>query len=206
MAISTGPFDVIRSPQCMIFWEGFEGYTDGMQARGWDFAVQDRWQRDDGRSIRLVFRHKRFGWTGMAECSQPSMLMEAMQPWEYRRPHLSSERDRWPVFSAVVMRENDALVLAPQTRSYAPASFVRVDMQPTFEQVKQVTMRSLDIFREWKDPEEIIVEPATVATLLEQIKKMQAPELAQIRERNRLREARERRPEVRHATILSIAA
>lgn len=54
--------------------------------------------------------------------------------------------------------------------------------------------------------EEIIVEPATVAGLLDQIKQLQAPELAAIRERNRRADSRNFTAQRFHAQIVSLAA
>jgi hypothetical protein len=56
--------------------------------------------------------------------------------------------------------------------------------------------------------EEIIVEPQDVAAMLEQIRRMQSPEMTEIRQRERQRERQhEAGPrEVFHAQILSFAA
>lgn len=55
--------------------------------------------------------------------------------------------------------------------------------------------------------EEIIVEPQSVADCLDLIKRLQAPNLAEIRERNRQRERLEPSNQTRfHAQILSLAA
>jgi hypothetical protein len=83
-----------------------------------------------------------------------------------------------------------------------------LDFEPRYREdaIRRFTLA--EIFQP-EPSEEIIVEPATVMGLLEQIKKMQAPDLARIREENRKRDARDRTDEpreIRHATILSLAA
>lgn len=83
--------------------------------------------------------------------------------------------------------------------------FQRVDMAPSHEPITRRTLHIEGIFKPAAE-REIIVAPDEVADLLERITKLQQPELLAIRERNRAREARDRAPELFHATILSIAA
>ena len=69
-------------------------------------------------------------------------------------------------------------------------------------------MEASALFPAWSrgQKEEIIVAPETVDDLMKKIRAMQEPELRQIRERNRLRDARKGTTEVRHAQIISFAA
>lgn len=68
---------------------------------------------------------------------------------------------------------------------------------------------SLGFFKKWEDEvEEIIVDQASVSELMDRIRKLQEPELAAIRERNRRREQRSANEVVERvsAQIISIAA
>jgi len=75
--------------------------------------------------------------------------------------------------------------------------------------MRPIEMRELmqtGIFKRWVEPKEIIVRPDQVSDLMERISKLQEPELQAIRERNRTRAYRDQVPELRHATVISIAA
>lgn len=85
------------------------------------------------------------------------------------------------------------------------------DAVPQFTEVKRRSIEDFGIFAPClARTEEIIVEPATVASLLEQIKSLQAPDLATIRERNRQAERRGSTQPMQqqrfHAQIVSLAA
>jgi hypothetical protein len=93
----------------------------------------------------------------------------------------------------------------------SPFAFEPIDAKP---QMVRMTRKSIDDFQIVATPlartQEIIVEPATVAEMLEKIKAMQVPEQAAIRARNRLRESRESYDidssprQIFHAQIISI--
>lgn len=84
--------------------------------------------------------------------------------------------------------------------------FDRVDMMPSLSERPARSL--LDVFTpRAPDAEEIIVDPPTVASLLEQIRSLQEPELAEIRKRNRAREYRQGdQREIVRAQILTFAA
>jgi hypothetical protein len=70
------------------------------------------------------------------------------------------------------------------------SKFKQIDAAPQYTNAE---IKEIDDFGIFAVPmtrtEEIIVEPADVYTLLEQIKKMQSPEQAEIRKRNRRRDS-----------------
>jgi hypothetical protein len=83
--------------------------------------------------------------------------------------------------------------------------FVPIDAQPQVVPLTQQAHRlsAMDIFASpLVRTEEIIVEPQSVAECLEHIRRLQAPELAEIRKRNREDGAVQQRKF--HAQILSI--
>jgi hypothetical protein len=89
-------------------------------------------------------------------------------------------------------------------------AFRQIDAEPQY--VEQIVER-IDDLKIFTTPlirtEELIVEPSTVAAMLEKIREMQVPEQERIRQRERLREAREAMEAPRqtfHAQIISIDA
>lgn len=87
--------------------------------------------------------------------------------------------------------------------------FAPIDAEPAYEMRAPKSIRDFNIFAvPLARTEEIIVEPQSVQECLDLIKRLQAPQLADVRQRNRMREcAGEPGPQqVFHAQILSLAA
>lgn len=190
----------LQSPDVQIDWCGFMASAWHLQRAGWRFEelVSPGYDRYDKKTI--IARHPD-GMSGIGSCDARD-LMQAIS-MDYR---LSSGCRL--VFRIERMRSKASEHIFS---SYSPPSGYKVralDMEPGILEFNSRQMHRFtlaDLFPE-RPPEEIIVEPATVMGLLEQIKQLQAPELAEIRARNRRRDACDRAPEIRHATILSIAA
>lgn len=105
---------------------------------------------------------------------------------------------------------NDVRFFGPEQRvifdGHLNYEFDRVDMMPSLSERSARSL--LDVFTPWApDAEEIIVDPPTIAGLLEQIRSLQESELAEIRRRNRAREYRQGdQREVIRAQILTFAS
>jgi hypothetical protein len=88
------------------------------------------------------------------------------------------------------------------------ANFRQVDAEPQFVNQEVKSIEDLKIFvTPMTRTEELIVEPSTVAAMLEKIREMQLPEQERIRQRERLRTARVSEEPLRqqfHAQIISI--
>jgi hypothetical protein len=88
--------------------------------------------------------------------------------------------------------------------------FEAIDARPQMHEIRNESIKDFNMFAApLVRTEEIIVEPETVADLMSKIRRLQGPELAAIRERNRLAAARGDYTQDRqkfHAQILSIAA
>lgn len=116
---------------------------------------------------------------------------------------LAAQQDRCR-FQPVVIQQ-----VLHQDGSYHVVHMEPVHMMHWVEtrpEVSATNFYDAPLFRELGKPvaEEIIVEPATVQQLLDQIRHMQAPEQAAIRARQRSQERRE--PSQVHASIISLAA
>jgi hypothetical protein len=190
----------MRSPHCVFEWAGWSADGYALQRCGWEMKVeQSSTDRHDpfGRRILVALHHRQAGWTGIAEGETRGMLEATMMDRRYAAGGAPP-----PVFQVRRManRAQDYVI----ERNYeTPASWSTISMEPVIEQRHRMTLA--DIFNRPETPE-IIVDPATVSDLLDRIKNMQAPELAEIRERNRRRDARDRQEEVVSAQIITLKA
>lgn len=197
MSITTDHFrraEIFRRP-VRCHWAGFESDTYRMQREGWEFAVEHIRQIVlMADAYRVTARHARAGWVFWGQVQGFKIGHE--DPFEHAEI----------VFEHCVP-DHHKLVIGG-----APVYGVmqRVDMAVSFDDyvVSRKTLAEMGIFKPWTEPEPraIITRPEQVAELLEKISKLQEPELQAIYERNRLRDLRDRVPELTHATILSIAA
>lgn len=174
------------SPPCRVFFAGMEGDTYSMSRAGWEFAVHE--EPYYGR-IRLIINHQQSGLQGMGECRESFLAVE----WRHRGGEL-------PIFFINQMATN-LRVSGPQVRM-AMASYRIADMTPSIAMIEDYALADLPLFAERAKPptEELIVDPATVSELLEQIRKQQAPIQQEIRERTRRREI----IPVQHASIYTL--
>lgn len=189
MALSNYGPPYLRSPACRVLFAGWESTTLALQHAGWRLAAEQdvEWGR-----LRLMMRFEPAKLTVVCEDVNHRF---SMRGW--------GDRDDLPVFVARYAT-SDLKVVEPMD----PSAFFAIDATP---HIVYEPPKSIDDFKLFATAqtrtEEIIVEPQSVAECLDLIKKLQAPELAAIRERNRKREMRERMPaETFHAQIISIAA
>lgn len=186
-------------PEAEIDFFGFEAKAWQLQRAGWKFeemAVGPDRDNPFRRGRQLVMRHQS-GLIARATCDEELWMRSVRDSLGYSRA------DVRPIFvvQQVAPKASEMIIHAPATMLW---NLNQLDMEP-YPRVPAMRRFSLaEVYP--PEAEEIIVEPATVSSLLEQIKQLQAPELARIREANRRREARERAAEVRHATILTLAA
>lgn len=174
--------DVQSSPHRVIFG-GFVSNTMALQQAGWSLSA-----REDhyGSRIELTLYN-----------AELKMYMYC-HPVEHR------------YFDDAYMRRELTFYvkcIAPELRSrIVDADFINfrpIDATPVYVSVKERSIKDFNIFAPAQvRTEEIIIEPKDVEECLALIKKMQAPELAAIRKRNREREAMP--GHTFHAQILSI--
>jgi hypothetical protein len=175
-----------------VVWAGWETNTWQLQQNGWQLSAEQSFEL--GRA-RILMKH-------------PEMRIYAMSDamsYDFFR-----QRDGAPVVFVcrhfvTEMVINDTFDL----RMFGP-----IDARPQVVERHMLT-EAEDRFKLFAPvltrTEEIIVEPKTVQECLEHIRKLQAPELAAVRERNRTRDYRgstiDSAPrQIVHAQILSLAA
>lgn len=165
-----------------IHWAGFETTTVAMWRSGWEISAK---RFDYDLRIALAFRHNRL------------RIRAFTNPIEVR-PAL--EHTHIPLDFQIANMAHEIEVARIQT-SMDFSEFSPIGARPQFIEYK--TLDQFNIFAPLVAPaEEIIVEPQTVAEMLARIKEMQAPTQAEIRDRQRRREA-SIKPVKIHAQILS---
>lgn len=178
-----------------VWWSGFRSTTVQLQQAGWEIAAEEDVY---GGRIRLLMRHQDMRLYAITNESE----------WNYFDRQTEGRMLVFQVVHAAPRME----VRVTQEIGAGLANFRQIDAMPQF--VDSVIQRPEDM-KIFVTPlvrtEELIVEPQTVAAMLEQIRKMQAPEQARIRHKERLAASREGmlveagpRQEF-HAQILSIA-
>lgn len=186
--------NVVLSRPARVRWAGWETTTTLLQQHGWELSLE----RDVYRmEMRLAIRHKDYVIHGISSPLHEDFIARL------QTPHSSQGIAELPPFQMRHMTSQMTVHLHDDLSRFEP-----IDAMP---QLTTVEIKHIEDFNIFATPlartEEIIVEPETVAQLLDRIKTMQAPGQADIRARNRARERREAIPRQRfHAQILSFEA
>lgn len=189
---------LLLSPPIPVEWAGFTSRTDYMQRWGWDFVVEagpHLYER------HVLARHRANNTVLYAVLRDEDVMSRALV---YNRGTGASGFNGPPIrFGRATHAESFCLTVAgDETHSFVP-----VDMTPQVVDIREWSGLARDLFRPWApQAQEILVEPETVTELFEKIKRLQAPELSAIRERNRARDYREQRQESVVAQIITLAA
>jgi hypothetical protein len=183
----------LLSQPCEVLWAGFRSNTYVLQQAGWELAVE---QDFSGLRLRLLIRNRDMQLYAVSDASSFDF---------YRNAHEHLSR---PVFH--IVQASSTMQLA-QIVGFAPSfSFKQFDAAPQFSAMRYDNIEDLGIFAApLVRTEELIVEPADVSALLEQIRRMQAPGQAEIRAKQRTRECTDRIPDARpmtrfHAQIITL--
>ena len=178
----------LLSRPCRVIFAGWESTTTQLQQAGWQLSAE---QNFNVMTVRIALRF---------EPARLFMIAEA-QPWQFLR-----DSEEVPEFHIRHAATDMHIHLTERSFDFRP-----FDAAPQIAATQCQSIEDFGIFAPClARTDEIIVEPATVAGLLEQIKSLQAPELAAIRERNRQAERRGANAPIQqqrfHAQIVSIAA
>lgn len=180
---------IVRSEPMEIHFAGFRGTTYDLQRAGWRLAVHEDFHRC---TIQLMARH---------EGAQLYLVADEARH-NYKMRSTPGVREDLPVF---VVRQV-ARALEMLRVSFDLASFGPVDAEPRWEEFKPRRIEDFALFgAPLVKTEEIIIEPQSVQECLDIIRRLQAPELAEIRKRNAQRE-RALEATKFHAQILTLAA
>lgn len=167
-----------------VYFAGFESTTFKLQNHGWQLSANEDYY---GQRAQLAMRY------------EPAGLYMIADSVEHTYGHYYTERPLEFVISKVVGRD---IIISSYDISFE--SFKPIDATPRMVERKESSISDFNIFATpLVRTEEIIIDPKSVSECLELIRKMQAPDLEQIRERNRAREVMA--DQKFHAQILSVA-
>ena len=171
-----------------VIFAGFRSDTRILQQAGWLLSMN---QDVYGHRIQLAMHHPGAGLYMLAD--------EA----GYRFMDAAYMRDSGPPLRFVIRQCSSKIVAQAMTNFDA---FAPIDAMPQYVTSER---KSIEDFKIFAPPlvrtEEIIIEPQSVAECLDLIRKMQSPELAEIRKRNAQRDKPITQQNF-HAQILSLAA
>lgn len=180
---------ILRSEPMEVHFAGFKSTTYALQNAGWRLAVHED---PYGGTVQLLARHEAAGLYLAADDAR----------FNYLQRGAKGLREELPVF--VVRRVAKSLESVRVNVDFS--LFHQIDATPV---VHKMSCQSIEDFALFGPPlvktEEIIIEPQSVQECLDIIRKLQAPELAEIRKRNAKRERALDATEF-HAQILTLAA
>lgn len=187
MVRSPAEYRVLSRPT-EVWWAGFRSTTIQLQQSGWKLAVDEDVR--DGR-LRLLMHHQHMRLYALsADCRFDYFMRHEAAPVVFEVQHAAHDFQ--------IMRSTIQF-----------SGFRQIDAEP---QITTEPIRSIEDLKIFATPlvrtEELIVEPANVAAMLERIREMQVPEQERIRQKERLRQAREAMEGPRqtfHAQIISIS-
>lgn len=174
-----------------VVWGGWTATTTQLQQAGWEISAEQDIQY---ATLRIALRHRDFRMYGLSQ----------RIPVDY----FEMARRNIPMKLTIRIEHMASQLNLNIIETSGLSGFAPVDAYP---QMVDTQRKSIEDFKIFATPlartEEIIVDPSQVGELLEKIKKAQAQGQSEIRERNRLRAARESyEPMPRqqfHAQILS---
>ena len=180
---------LLSAPHRVLFC-GFESSTPKLQQAGWQLSVN---YSEYGHRMQLAMQNKEFG---------GYMIADSLEHDRFR-PMDPGER-----LTFVVRRVNADVLIYRGDYGMSFAEFEPIDARPQYVTTERKSIKDFNIFAsQLVRTEEIIVEPKDVAECLELIRKMQAPELQAIRERNATRDFMQPSNQTQfHAQIMSLAA
>lgn len=172
---------------------GFESNTFRLQQEGWALAAEQDFERG---TINLALHHQGAG----------LYMLGREQGFNYHRAvGLALHRDQHALVFDIVRCSTKISITEV---SYRPPMWEAIDATPCFVDTPIRSMSDMGIFNKpMVRTEEILIEPSSVAECLDLIRRLQVPDLAEIRKRNARRDSAEiARRETFHAQILSLAA
>lgn len=186
-----------QSPDIQVEWAGWRSSTRALQACGWEFVINQMMDRWHDR-FELLLRHRYCKMAARMRIPE-SMAFDRAADWQGA---LTRESHWRPVQIEQIVTEEQFKLFQSDL---APARWGRVDMEPLVVDMATVPLSRTSIFRPWApEAQEIIADPATVMSLLEQAKRLLNPELAEIRKRRRING--EPTQELVSAQIITLAA
>lgn len=165
------------NPPCRVVFAGWESDTYSLGRAGWEISIQKSHRPEIYGAIDTMLLH-----FPAARLN----LMATCREFFTRDWRLSGALDRdLPVFN--VQRAVTDMIFRHEVGAIPALFSAWANTTPAFI---DTSIYNTPLFLDKQAPaaEQLIVEPETVAELLDKIRRMQAPEMAAIRERERRRE------------------
>ncbi len=173
-----------------VRWAGWESDTYRLGRCGWDVAMEENFAHDE---LHVLLHHRQFRISGLGTCRDYRNLI-------YGRD--ACKRPMHPIEIQTMATEGQFRVMG----DVMPLSDYRWrDTMPSHIICEDFELHTLPLFAELAKPraEELIVEPADVSAMLEQIKRMQSPRMQEIRAAEARRERDQSSVRHFHASIIS---
>lgn len=173
-----------------VLFRGFRSNTLALQQAGWQLSVN---YHDFGDQLTLAMHNKDFGGYMVADTMRHNYFREDNSPLQF-----------------VVRRVNADILIYQGDWNLDFSKFEPIDARPQMQPMnfERKSIRDFAIFAsQLVRTEEIIIEPSSVSECLDLIRRLQAPALAEVRERDRTREFTEAKTRMNfHAQVMSLAA
>lgn len=167
---------VIRNPVMDVFWAGWRSTTIDLQRNGWQLAVEE-----DVRICRMKLA-----------LYHPTMKMYGIsRVYEYEKQQMESLMGG--TYRNIVMIDHVCSDIQIRHESGCVPQFCPVSAIPQYVDTSTFTsIKDMMIFRPLEAIREIVIEPTDVGTMLDRILSLQSPKQAEIREKMRKEERRNR--------------
>ena len=172
MVVSVASIRVL-SPMVNVIFNGFKSDTYTLQRSGWNIAAHEE---PYDRRLRIIIENAMLGLTGVSNYSE----------FDYMRARQYGSND----LPTIVIDRVAPKIMVMNLIEYQ-TNFKVIDARPTWVNAETTRIEDLHIFNTnlpSKEIDELIVEPQDVASLLEQIHKIQSKDQTVIRENMRRRE------------------
>ena len=172
MVVSVASIRVL-SPMVNVIFNGLESDTYTLQRSGWNIAAHEE---PYDRRLRIIIENAMLGLTGVSNYSE----------FDYMRARQYGSND----LPTIVIDRVAPKIMVMNLIEYQ-TNFKVIDARPTWVNAETTRIEDLHIFNTnlpSKEIDELIVEPQDVASLLEQIHKIQSKDQTVIRENMRRRE------------------
>lgn len=182
-----------------VHWAGWQTDTYRLKCCGWEIAMDERMENDD---LHVCFHHRQLAITGLGRMQRyREMMYRRMIGYNGHEDYLNSRE--FPPVNVYAMATKGGF---NYHGDLGLARMSWVDPTPTMIQVEQGELHTLPLFAALHVPraEELIVEPADVSALLDQIKRMQSPRMALIRTSEARRDREAGTVKQFHASVVSI--
>jgi len=168
---------VMLSPALMFDWNGFRASSANLMCSGWEVVCR----YDEPKYYEFILNNPESGLSGYGYGYSEEINGAALRYSKMSR----SDKAEMPIIRITHMTTNRSLYV--DVYNMKPITLTTKVEEISYDRINEC-LAETGFFRPRDKSIDLIVEPETVEKLFEKIKQLQAPELAAIRQRNRLKE------------------